>query len=853
MMPRIAAARAPVDLPLLDFAAMRLSAGVLLLSLAGCASASASRAPVAAPAAPEPADAIAARTSALQSQDGFLPLHWDDKEGKLFLQIPGTGEELIYQVSLPAGLGSNPIGLDRGQLGDTRLVRFDRVGPKVLLVEPAARYRALGGSAAEQKAVAESFASSVLWSFKVEAETAGRLLVDATEFFLRDAHGVAAQLRDTQQGSYALDASRSAIYPPRTKAFPRNTEVEATVTLVTKDRPGPLVASVTPAPDTVTVRQHHSFVQLPPPGYRPRRQDARAGLLGVVIYDYASPFAAPLEKRFVARHRLQKKDPSAAVSDAVEPIVYYVDDAAPEPIRSALVDGAAWWKEAFERAGFRNAFEVRILPEGADPMDIRYNVINWVHRSTRGWSYGASVVDPRTGEILKGNVSLGSLRIRQDVALASGLVPPYEGPNPEILATLDPSASPTEMALARIRQLSAHEVGHTIGLDHNFAASTYGDRASVMDYPAPLVKVRDGVLDLSDAYGRGIGAFDAFSIRYAYSQFPPGTDEDAALAEIVGEGLRAGMLFVSDEHGRDPGTPHPLAAVWDNGPDPIASLRHEMEVRRIAIDRFGLANLRPGQPLSELEPLLLPLYLHHRYQVEAALKSLGGVFFTYAVREAAGPAAGTVRPETIRRVVAPERQREALRAALATLEPAFLAVPQRIVDLIPPTAPAYAAGTAERFERATTPLFDPIAAARASATITLGALLHPARAARLARFHAEDARNPGLAEVTGALVAQLAAEAADEGAAAIRRAVREVAVAKLMEVAADRASDAAVRAGYEAALRDLGGRLRTTPGRGTEGIDRRSTVDAITRFLERPGRAREPAPVPTPPPGPPIG
>jgi hypothetical protein len=840
---------------------MRLPSSLLLLPLvlAGCASAATSR--PSGPAAPSPApvpsaassDPIASRTAKLQSQDGFLPLHWDENDGKILLEIPRTGEEMIYQVSLTAGVGSNPIGLDRNQLGDTRLVRFDRVGPKVLLVQANTRFRAIDGTAAERKAVADSFASSVVWSFKVEAETGGRLLVDATDFFLRDAHGVAARLRDSQQGSYSVEPTRSALYLPRTKAFPRNTEVEATITLVTKDRPGPLVASVTPTPDTVTVRQHHSFVQLPPPGYAPRRLDPRAGFFGIEVYDYASPFATPLEKRFIARHRLQKKDPAAAVSEVVQPIVYYVDHAAPEPIRSALMEGASWWKEAFERAGFRNAYEVRVLPEDADPMDVRYNVVNWVHRSTRGWSYGDALTDPRTGEILKGNVSLGSLRIRQDVMLAAGLIPPYEGPNPEILATLDQSVSPTELALARIRQLAAHEVGHTLGIDHNFAASTYG-RASVMDYPAPLVQIRGGRLDFSEAYGRGIGAFDAFSVRYGYSQFAPGTNEDEALARIVQEGVRAGMLFVSDEHSRDPGTAHPLGAVWDNGADPLESLRHEIEVRRLALERFGLASLRPGQPLSELEPILLPLYLHHRYQLEAALKSLGGVLFTYAVREAFGPEAGKAVPDTVRQIVPPARQREALRLALTTLEPDFLAVPPRIVELIPPPASGYGTGTAERFERSTAPLFDPIAAARASATLTLGALLHPARAARLSRFHAEDARNPSLLEVTAALVERLVAAAPEEGSrAAIRRAVRDVAVAKLMEVAGDRAADAAVRAGYESALRDLAQRLRTAPDRGVEAADRRSTVDAIARFLARPGRVGEPATVPVAPPGPPIG
>jgi hypothetical protein len=820
---------------------MKFVASLLFLTLTACASA---------PRSVEPsrgASSVEPRSSSGVVLPGFLPLHWNAAEGKIFLEVPRLGEELIYQVSLATGVGSNPLGLDRGQLGPTHVVRFERAGPRVLMVQPNQRFRALDGSAGERKAVEESFASSIIWSFPVHAETEGRLLVDATEFFLRDAHGVARRLRQAGQGSYSVDRDRSAIYPERTKAFPRNTEVEATITLVTTDRPGPLVSGVTPVAEAVTVRQHHSFVALPPPGYTPRRLDPRSGYFGVEIYDYSSPFAGPLERRYIARHRLQKKDPGTAVSEAVEPIIYYVDHAAPEPIRTALVEGASWWKEAFEKAGFRNAFEVRILPEGADPMDVRYNVINWVHRSTRGWSYGAVVMDPRTGEIIKGNVSLGSLRIRQDVMLAAGLIPPYEGPNPEVLATLDPSVSPTEMALARIRQLAAHEVGHTLGIHHNMAASTY-DRGSVMDYPAPLVLIRDGRLDLSEAYGRGIGSFDVFAIRYGYAEFPQGVDEERGLSEIVREGLRQGMLFVSDEHSRGVGGAHPLGSVWDNGSDPVAMLAHEIEVRRMALERFGLGNLRPGQPLSELEPVLLPLYLHHRYQLEAALKSLGGVNFTYAVKEGNE----VVPASPIREIVAPSRQREALRLGLQTLDPSFLRLPQQIVDLLPPPAFGYETGTAERFQRATSPLFDPIAAAKASAAITLNALLHPDRAARLVRHHAENSANPALGEVTAALVDRLALVAGEDVDGALRRAVREVAISRMVEVAADPGTDGFVRAAFEYSLRGLSRRLREQRGRGMEGADRVYSADRIDRFLNRAQVPVQPDVLPEIPPGPPI-
>ena len=734
--------------------------------------------------------------------DGFIPLQWNEAEGKLLMEIPRFNEELIWQVSLASGVGSNPIGLDRSQLGATHLIRFERVGPRVLMVEPNQNYRAMSNDASERRAVEQSFASSILAGFKVESTTAsGGVIVDATEFFLSDAHGVARRLRDAQQGNYSLDRNRSAIYLPRTKAFPRNTEVEATLTFTTNDRPGPLVRGVTPTADVVTVREHHSFVALPEPGYVPRRQDPRVGIFGVEFYDYASPFTEPITKRWIARHRLEQG----------KPIVYYVDNGVPEPIRSALVEGAAWWNEAFTAAGFKDHFIVKVLPPDADPLDVRYNVINWVHRSTRGWSYGSSVTDPRTGEILKGHVLLGSLRIRQDVLLARGLMSAYD--------ELDPKTSPSIMALQRIRQLSAHEVGHTLGLDHNMAASTYGGRASVMDYPAPYVKIVDGRLDLSEAYTNGVGAYDIAAIKYAYQPVSSEADLDAL--------ARATPLFVSDPHSRPASGAHPLGSVWDNGSDPVATLRHELDVRRIALAQFGMRNLKAGEPLSKLEEVLLPLYLHHRYQLEAAAKSIGGVDFTY----------GATSPP---RVVPATRQHEALDAVMATLEPEFLEIPKRIRDLIPPPSYAHGDANTEVFPRRTDPTFDPIAAAMTSVDITVSALLDPARAARLS----QQEENLTLREVLNALIGV----ASRSGA--VTRATRTLIMTRLAQLANNREADPQARAEALDGLRRLSSALSAVSD-VTENAHRRATRDEIERFLARP-EAWQPPVIPAIPPGPPI-
>jgi hypothetical protein len=816
---------------------------------------------------PESGDApatIASRVAGLTRIDGFIPLFWDARKGCLFMEIARFDTELLYAVSLPAGLGSNTVGLDRGQPGPADIVVFERVGPKVLLVARNYRFRATSGNAAERLAVTDSFASSVLWGFKVDAEEGGRVLVDATAFFVRDAHGVAPRLRASKQGSFTLDETRSAVFLPRTKGFPKNTEVEVTLTFTSGEPAGPELQAVAPSAQAVTIREHHSLVEAPDAAYVPRRFDPRVGVIPLTFYDYGTPVTAALEQRWIMRHRLEKKDPAATRSAAVAPIVYYVDSGAPENVRQALIEGASWWNQAFEAAGFVEAFQVRVLPPGVDPMDVRYNVINWVHRTTRGWSYGSSIVDPRTGEVVKGVVTLDSQRVRQNVLIGSGLEAPWAAANnaaggcaagaaPDVsyLAQADARTDVEALALARLRQLSAHEVGHTLGYEHNFAASSYG-RASVMDYPAPLVEVRDGRLDLSNAYATGIGEYDKFATRYAYSQFTSGIDEAAGLAQVVDAGLDAGMLFIGDDDARRPDAAHPLANLWDNGADPVASLQQQLEVRRIALDQFGLGALPPGMPLSLLEARLLPLYLHHRYQLQAALKSVGGAYFTYAIRTRGGS-----QPAEVQRIVAPAEQRRALDAVLSTIDARVLTLPRRILDLIPPAAYGFRGGIPEMFPHGTGPVFDPIAAATVAADLAVSGLLQPARAARLELFHARDAANPGFEEVIRALLRHTWGLPAGRGPGAqgtaggqwgeVRRAVQWLVATRLMDLGASPEAAPGVRAVATSGLRRLAAQLAARTDAHS-----RDTRDEIERFLTRPNTPRTPTPPPPVPAGEPI-
>lgn len=832
-------------------AARSITRRLVLVALAlSCALPSLADAAAAAPSAPR-RDAFAAATDSLVRHEGLLRTWTDARTGRVLIELPrpsgarGECGEFLYLEGIRTGLGSNPVGLDRGQSNEARVVRFRRAGARVLLEQPNLRYRALSSDSNEVRAVRESFASSVLWAGDVVAEAAdGRLLVDFTPFVVRDAHGVTTRLREAGQGAFALDPARSVLEAGECRNFPDNLEFEATLTFAS-ETPGAEVRATAPTPQAVTIVQHQSLVRLPDGGYTPRAWDPRSGSADLLFADYAQPVSGDVDTRWLARHRLEKLDPAAARSRVKKPIVYYVDPGAPEPIRSALVEGASWWARAFEAAGFVDAFEVKLLPPGADPLDVRYNVVQWVHRATRGWSYGMSIVDPRTGEIVKGQVTLGSLRIRQDRMIFEGLA------GAERTGSGAPD-DPVLLALARIRQLAAHEVGHTLGFNHNFAASTYGGRASVMDYPAPLVGVRpDGTLDLSNAYGVGVGVWDVQMTRYAYSQWANAAAEREGLAAILRENAEKGYLYLADGDTRPAGAAHPLAAMWDNGDDPAAELAHEMAVRRIALARFGDRALVPGAAQGTLVETLVPLYFHHRYALEAAAKSVGGLEYSYAVL---GDGSAPATP------VAAARQRAALAAVLAALDPAELDLPEKLLGKLVPPAFDYPAHR-EFFGSRTAPAFDALGAAATAADAAIAALLPSERLARLVDFHRRDESLPSLDEVLNAIVGRVFGGEAPlpPRLAEIRRTVQAVTVHRLLAAAAQPGQPPAVRAALETRLRSLAATLSSGGARLDTG-DRalRATLAGdVTRWLARTSDGTSTSAsagvAPEIPPGPPIG
>ncbi|GAA0881192.1 zinc-dependent metalloprotease [Algoriphagus jejuensis] len=666
--------------------------------------------------------------SKFNKNEGFVPFYLDEEKGKIYLEISNLDQEFLYVNSLTAGVGSNDIGLDRGQLGDDRLVEFRKTGNKVFLVHKNLGFRAYTDNPYEAKSIQDAFAESILWGFEVVQKDGDKLIVDATNFYLQDAHGVGESLTRSRQGSYRVDASRSGLYFPTTKNFPQNTEVEATITL-TGTGAGGYLRSVTPTPEAVTVRMRHSFIELPEL-YAMREFDPRGGFFSISYQDYTTPIDEPLIKRFISRHRLEKKDPNAAVSEVVEPIVYYLDRGTPEPVASALIEGGNWWAQAFEAAGFKDAFRVELAPEGLDLMDVRYNVIQWVHRSTRGWSYGSSVRDPRTGEILKGHVSLGSLRVRQDYLIAQGLLQPFEEGKPA-----DPKAM--QMALDRLKQLSAHEIGHTIGVAHSYATSP-NNRASVMDYPHPLItQSANGELDFSQAYDLKIGEWDKWAIKYGYGTPSAGQSEAEFLEKTLEDTYAAGFEFITDSDSRNPSGVHPRSHLWDNGTTASGELMRMLKLRENRMKTFGLNAIKTGEPQALLEEVFVPLYLMHRFQIEATSKVIGGLDYTYKIK-------GDNQPE--QKWIPAKDQMDALSALLTTISPAQLEVPAHILALIPPRPYGYGRNR-ETFPSRTGPTFDPIAPAENVVDATLNFLFESGRVNRIYLQNLQDKTLPGLQDV----------------------------------------------------------------------------------------------------------
>jgi hypothetical protein len=665
--------------------------------------------------------------------EGYFTFYYDDTTDKIFLQIEDLNTEFLYVRSLSEGIGSNDIGLDRGQLGAGVVVHFKKAGNKLLLIQPNQEYRAITDNIEEKKSVKQAFAKSVLHGFIIKEAENGLFLVDATSFFMRDAHGVANTLARNNQGSYSLDASKSAFHMERTKAFPKNVEFDIMLTF--KGTPkGYNIRSVTPDASLVTIHQHHSFVALPDNDYKPRKFDPRSGANLMSYLDYATPVNESITKRFIRRHRLEKKNPEAEISEAKEPIIYYLDRGTPEPVRAALLDGGRWWNQAFEAAGYKDAFQMKMLPEGADPLDVRFNMVQWVHRSTRGWSYGASISDPRTGEIIKGHVSLGSLRIRQDFLIAQALQAPYTNNN-----TADAFA--LEMAIARIRQLSAHEIGHTLGFAHNFAAST-NNRASVMDYPHPKFTLNEGEIDFSDAYDTKIGAWDKVIVAYAYQDFPKDKNEAVALRTILENAFESGLKYLSDSDARPQGSASSTAHLWDNGGNIHDELYQVLKIRKTAIDNFSTDNIKTNQPYSVLEDVFVPLYFFHRFQTEATVKLIGGLEYSYAVKGG---------NQTVVKRVSGTSERIALQAVLKTIAVDEIAIPKEKLALFPPRAIGFGRSR-ESFKSNLGVEFDAFGAVETASEMTLNLLLNPQRASRLVAHKSLNKNQLGLVELIDELV-----------------------------------------------------------------------------------------------------
>lgn len=781
-------------------------------------------------------ETISNKTKNMKKLSGYFDMYWDQSTGKLWLEVEDFEKEFLYVNSLSAGVGSNDIGLDRGQLGNERIVFFKRFGPKVLMIQPNYSFRANTKDKRERKSVEDGFAKSTLWGFEVAAEQKGSVLIDATNFFLRDAHGVVDRLKSQEMGNYLVDASRSAINIDETLSFPKNSNIESVVTYV-GSKAGKYVRQVTPTPSAITVRLHHSLVELPDNNYSPRKHDPRAGFYPLSFQDYSVGLDESIYIRYIQRHRLEKVSPSAKISRAKKPIVYYIDPGVPEPIKSAMIESGKWWNQAFEAAGYKDAFQVKILPDDAHPMDVRYNMIHWVHRATRGWSYGGWISDPRTGEIIKGNVSLGSLRLRQDYLIATGLLAPYK--NQASIPT-----SMRELALARIRQLVAHEIGHTIGIQHNFLASSF-DRASVMDYPHPTLSLDDSnQIQWENAYDVGIGEWDKISVAYGYQDFAENVDENLELEKIIQGGIQRGISFITDQDSRPIGSAHPGSHLWDNGNEPSKELQNLINIREIALKNFGENNIRFGEPYSDLGDVLVPIYMLHRYQIEAAAKIIGGLNYSYALRGDG---------QLITEMIDSYTQLQSLDILIETLQPEFLTISNDILKLIPPRASGRGK-TRESFKSRTGVTFDGISMAETAAEMTVKMLFNSERAARLVEYGARNKDQPGLKKVIDSIINQTILKKAPEGLAGeVKRSVDFIVLEHLMSLAVNEKSTSSVKSITMLYIDELSNKIMRKNNKNFRSRAHQNGLRSrLKDFLENPKDFKM-IKVPVAPPGSPIG
>ncbi len=770
---------------------------------------------------------IAAVATPASTEKIFMAVTANQSDGKVLIDVPAWNQDLLMMVTLENALGSNDIGLDRAQNSDPRLVEFRRIGKRVLLVQKNTRYVANSNDKDEAKAASDAFAEAVLWAGTLVEGSENRL--DISTLLLVDWHGVAARLQQTKQGSYALDKDRSAVLPDEAHAFPANSEFSALLTFNGAGE-GSYVQQIAADPQVLTVKQRISFVRLPDDGFKPRTYHPASGGFSISRYDFAQAITENLEVRLQPRFNLQKIDPTAARSRVIKPIVFYLDRGTPEPIRSALLEGANWWSKAFDDAGFIDGFRAELAPVGMSMSDVRYNTITWTHRATRGWSYGGGLIDPRNGEIIKGYVNLGSQRVRQDLVIAESLLAPY-GKNAAPALLVQAKA----MALARLRQLAAHEVGHALGFAHNFAASRTGN-GSVLDYPHPEITLdAGGNPQILSPYNVGMGEWDKFLVAHGYGDFPA-EQESAALAKLRADIAAKGYRYVSDGDSRGAGVAHESGLLWDVAGEPLSGLAQLLKIRRVALSRFAEGGVPPNRQLGEAERRLVPLYLLHRYQAEAVIRLIGGSQYSY------GLVADSDRSSN---PVSADQQMRALQAAADMISDENLSIPNSVLEILSPPSNEYSRSP-EDFATLMQPMFDPLLAASSATALVTQFTFDPARLNRVAFQHSRNVNSPSVEDVFEVMVTDYWKASASGKSAMLAQTRNWVLIDAALLTLDGGNLHPAVAAQWRQALQNLSAKLRRS-----KDMQSQQASTYIQRYLDDPASVKLRA-LPAIPPGAPI-